>query len=173
MSQEHTPLIKQQQERAPSKASSPQKASPKAKSTSPALREHPSTSDSDPKSSEILNSMSATRPATGSSGATSLSGSARLPPGKVLPDDNSEKEVSEAGSLSQGKSPLFAALAKARAKLSRHPSGAESLAGGEEEYERLKAKAIEKQKRRDEYERLGLGDRTKFGMQGAGRWEIG
>jgi hypothetical protein len=61
---------------------------------------------------------------------------------------------------------------KARSKLGRRPSGAESLAADEAEFERQKAKEIEKQRRKEEYERLGLGDRTKFGMPGgAGGWQ--
>ena len=59
---------------------------------------------------------------------------------------------------------------KARSKLGGRPSGAEALPDDEQDFERQKAKAIEKQRRKDEYERLGLGDRTTFGMPGSGNW---
>jgi len=72
----------------------------------------------------------------------------------------------------QRKSSIERAMDKARSKLGRRPSGAESLAADEAEFERQKAKEIEKQRRKAEYERLGLGDRTKFGMPGgAGGWQ--
>jgi len=57
---------------------------------------------------------------------------------------------------------------KAKQKLGRKPSGADALPDSEEDFERQKAKAVEKQKRKEEYERLGLGDKTKFGMPGSG-----
>ena len=62
---------------------------------------------------------------------------------------------------------------KTKSKLGRRPSGAESLPDDEEDFQRQKAKAIEKQRRKEEYERLGLSDRTKFGMSGAGGWNAG
>lgn len=68
---------------------------------------------------------------------------------------------------SHRKSTIERAMEKAKSKLGRRPSDAESLASNEEEYERQKAKAIERQRRKEEYERLGLGDKTKFGMPGA------
>lgn len=49
-------------------------------------------------------------------------------------------------------------------------SGSERLANDESDFERAKAKELEKQRRKEEYERLGLGDRTKFGQPGAGGW---
>lgn len=64
------------------------------------------------------------------------------------------------------KSSVGAMLDKAKAKLSRKPSGVDNLPDDEEDFERQKAKETEKQKRREEYERLGLGDRTKYGMGG-------
>lgn len=64
------------------------------------------------------------------------------------------------------------AMDKARSKLGRRPSGAESLASDDAEFERQKAKEVEKQRRKADYERLGLGDKTKFGMPGgAGGWQ--
>lgn len=62
---------------------------------------------------------------------------------------------------------------KAKAKLSRTPSGAEELTDDQEDFERQKAKEVEKQKRKEEYERLSLGDRTKYGVSGAGGWKAG
>lgn len=55
---------------------------------------------------------------------------------------------------------------KAKSKLGRSPSGAEALAGDEKEFERQKAKAVEKKRRREEFERLCLEDRTKYGSLG-------
>lgn len=48
------------------------------------------------------------------------------------------------------KSTIERAMEKAKAKLGRRPSDAESLASNDEEYERQKAKAIEKQRRIEE-----------------------
>lgn len=55
---------------------------------------------------------------------------------------------------------------KARAKV----SGGEKLASSETDFEKEKAKAIEKQKRKEEYEKLGLEMRTKYGLPRAGGW---
>ena len=57
---------------------------------------------------------------------------------------------------------------KARSKLGRQPSDSVSIASSEDDFQKQKAKAIEKQRRKEEYERLGLGDRTKYGMGGSG-----
>lgn len=54
---------------------------------------------------------------------------------------------------------------KARSKVGSR-SGSEVLANDELEYERQRAKAAEKQRRKEEYERLGLKDKTKFGQPG-------
>ena len=62
---------------------------------------------------------------------------------------------------------------KAKSKLGRRPSNAETLPDDEEDFERQRAKAIEKQRRKEEYERLGLAEQTKFGMAGAGGWRAG
>lgn len=69
------------------------------------------------------------------------------------------------------KSSFVKAIGKAKAKMSRSPSGAEELPDDEGDFERQKAKEVEKQKRKDDYERLGLGDRTKYGVSGAGGWK--
>lgn len=55
---------------------------------------------------------------------------------------------------------------KARAKF----TGSEKLSNNENDFERAKAKEIEKQRRKEEYEKLGLADITKFGRPGAGNW---
>jgi len=47
--------------------------------------------------------------------------------------------------------------------------GYESLSDDEEDFEKEKQKAIVKQKRVDDYERLGLADRTRLGVGG---WSI-
>lgn len=55
---------------------------------------------------------------------------------------------------------------KAKSKLGRSPSGVEALPNDELDYERQRAKAVEKQRRKEEYERLGLSEKTKYGMPG-------
>ncbi|KAK3073934.1 hypothetical protein LTR53_004062 [Teratosphaeriaceae sp. CCFEE 6253] len=89
-------------------------------------------------------------------------------------DCSSTKTTASSAQLQQvgerRKSSLNGMVDKAKAKLGRRPSGAEALAGDEEDFERQKAKEVEKQKRKEEYERLGLGDRTKYGMGGTGGW---
>lgn len=55
---------------------------------------------------------------------------------------------------------------KAKNKLGGSRSGAKTLPSDELEYERQRAKAEEKQRRQEEYERLGLKDRTLYGMPG-------
>lgn len=55
---------------------------------------------------------------------------------------------------------------KAKSKM----SGGERLANDENEFEKLKAKEVEKERRKEEYEKLGLGDRTKFGKQSLFSW---
>lgn len=62
---------------------------------------------------------------------------------------------------SKQRSPLGQIIDKAR----RKACGEERLAGDEGEFARMKAKEIEKQKRREEYERLDLGERTKLGTK--------
>ncbi|KAK4635181.1 hypothetical protein CLAFUW4_01427 [Fulvia fulva] len=67
----------------------------------------------------------------------------------------------------QRKSSLSKVIDKARGKL----SGSEKLPNDESDFERAKAKELEKQRRKEEYERLGLGERTKFGQPGAGSFK--
>lgn len=62
--------------------------------------------------------------------------------------------------------PLRSAFSSAKARLSPSSKGQGVLAGSEEEYQKLKAKEEEKQKRNEEYERLRLGDKVKFGQGG-------
>lgn len=62
---------------------------------------------------------------------------------------------------------------KAKSKLSRRTHGAEILPDDEQDFEHQKAKAIEKQRREEEYERLKLKDRTVFGMGGSGGFGSG
>jgi len=69
-------------------------------------------------------------------------------------------------SSSGRKSSIGKAVDKAKAKLRRN--GSETLAGDEEEFEKMRAKEAKKEERRREYERLGLGEQTKMGMKGAG-----
>jgi len=57
--------------------------------------------------------------------------------------------------------------AKAKAKLSRSPAGAEMLANDNEQFEKMKEKEIKKEQKKEEYERLGLGNRTMYGMGAA------
>ena len=78
---------------------------------------------------------------------------------------------SEAGS--RQKSSVERAMDKAKSKLGRRPSGSEALPNDERDFERQKAREVEKQRRKEDYERLGLDDRVKFGMKGAGGWNSG
>ncbi|KAK5127165.1 hypothetical protein LTR85_008526 [Meristemomyces frigidus] len=93
--------------------------------------------------------------------------------------DTSKAKGSESNGSGQNqgqerrKSSLEQVMDKAKAKLSRRPSGTEALPDDAEDFERQKAKEIEKQNREKEYERLGLGDKTKYGMSGAGGWKAG
>lgn len=73
----------------------------------------------------------------------------------------------------QRRSLLSQAVDKAKAKLVRRPDGTVSLPNDEKDFERRRTKETEKQKRKEEYESLGLGERTKFGMKGAGGWTAG
>lgn len=66
----------------------------------------------------------------------------------------------------QRKSSIDRVMEKARSKVGRSPAGVEALPGNEAEFEREHAKAVKKQQRKEEYERLGLGERTKFGTPG-------
>ncbi|RMX79497.1 hypothetical protein D0869_08268 [Hortaea werneckii] len=76
------------------------------------------------------------------------------------------------GSSEERKSSFGQAMEKAKAKLSRSkPSNSESLPGDEADFEKQKAKDVEKQKRKEEYERLGLKEQTTFGLSGAGGWK--
>lgn len=61
----------------------------------------------------------------------------------------------------QRKSSIGKIMDRAKSKM----TGGERIADNESEFERLKAKEVEKQRRKEEYERLGLGDRTKYGKQ--------
>lgn len=59
-------------------------------------------------------------------------------------------------------------MEKAKSKFVRRPAGSESLPGSAEDFERQKAKEVEKGRRQAEYERLKLREQTIFGMKGAG-----
>ena len=74
---------------------------------------------------------------------------------------------------SHRKSSVERAMDKAKSKLGRRPSGSEALPNDEQDFERQKAREVEKQRRKEDYERLGLDDRVKFGMKGAGGWNSG
>ena len=80
----------------------------------------------------------------------------------------SSNQTSSSSATYSDSKPLFSKVVdKARAKMS---GGSEKLPNDEGDFERAKAKELEKQRRKEEYERLGLGDRTKFGTPGAGGW---
>ncbi|QIW96949.1 hypothetical protein AMS68_002467 [Peltaster fructicola] len=66
---------------------------------------------------------------------------------------------------SSRKSSLSKAIDKVKSRLGKH---GEALADDEEDYERQRVKAEKKEKRREEYEQLGLDERVKFGTIGAG-----
>ena len=74
---------------------------------------------------------------------------------------------------SHQKSTVERAMDKAKSKLGRRPSGSQALPNDEQDFERQKAREVEKQRRKEDYERLGLDDRVKFGMKGAGGWNSG
>ncbi|RMZ06411.1 hypothetical protein D0862_04624 [Hortaea werneckii] len=76
------------------------------------------------------------------------------------------------GPEQERKSSFGQAMEKAKAKLSRSkPSNSESLPDDNADFERQKAKDVEKQKRKEEYERLGLKEQTTFGLSGSGGWK--
>ena len=104
-----------------------------------------------------------------SESSASASSSARSPASSTR-GGSSLDSVRRADAPERQRSSVERAMGKAKSRLSRRPSGAEALPDDEEDFERQKAKAIEKQRRKEEYERLGLGDRTKFGFPGAGGW---
>lgn len=59
-------------------------------------------------------------------------------------------------------------MEKAKTRFARRPSGSESLPENEAEFERQKAREVERQQRKEEYERLGLGEKTKLGDPAGG-----
>ncbi|TKA63845.1 hypothetical protein B0A49_10468 [Cryomyces minteri] len=70
--------------------------------------------------------------------------------------------------------PTLSLLSKARAKMTASRGDSHHvLASSGAEFERQQKRALEKGNRRQEYERLGLGERTKFGVLGAGGWRSG
>ncbi|KAL2352172.1 hypothetical protein BJ546DRAFT_988749 [Cryomyces antarcticus] len=70
--------------------------------------------------------------------------------------------------------PALSLLSRARAKMTTGKADSHHvLAYSEAEFERRQKRAVEKENRREEYERLGLGERTKFGVLGAGGWRSG
>ena len=71
--------------------------------------------------------------------------------------------------VEQRRSSVGEIMSKAKAKLTRAPSGSEALPDDEADFERQKAKEVVKQKRQEDYERLDLEKKTKFGM-GGGNW---
>ncbi|EMC93596.1 hypothetical protein BAUCODRAFT_37277 [Baudoinia panamericana UAMH 10762] len=87
---------------------------------------------------------------------------ANMPQGD-LPNEPRERRKSSLGRL----------VDKTVLKLNRRPSGAESLPNDEDDFQRQKAKEVEQQRRKEEYERLGLGERTTLGTPGAGGWRAG
>ncbi|TKA31816.1 hypothetical protein B0A50_01895 [Salinomyces thailandicus] len=83
----------------------------------------------------------------------------------------SSTQTSSTQPAERSRSPIAQAMEKAKAKLSRRPSGSEALPNDEKDFEKQEARAVEKQKRKEEYERLGLAEQTKYGMGGAGGWK--
>ena len=67
------------------------------------------------------------------------------------------------------KSPLAEMFGRAKAKIGelKERSASSRLADDEEDFEQMKAKALEKQRRKEDYERLDLANKTKFGVGGA------
>nr|POF12967.1 cop9 signalosome complex subunit 4 [Quercus suber] len=102
-------------------------------------------SNQDSDSPQKLNNMPPSRPTAISSATTFTSRSSKNMPGRTLSSNSSNDDGSDAGGSPRRRSSLSAAVEKAKARFSRRPSGAESLAGGEEEYERQNAQRIGKQ----------------------------
>ncbi|KAK7729581.1 hypothetical protein SLS57_002069 [Botryosphaeria dothidea] len=74
----------------------------------------------------------------------------------TLPRYTENVETSQQGASIKQKSKISATLDHVKAKMTREP----------ETPERAAAKAAEKARREEEYKRLGLGERTKFGVGG-------
>ena len=68
------------------------------------------------------------------------------------------------------KSKLGWAFEKTKSKLNRRPSNAETLPDDEKDFERRKAHEVKNEKRKADYERLGLDKEIRFGNPGAGGW---
>lgn len=62
---------------------------------------------------------------------------------------------------------------KTMSKVTRRNKDAARLSDDDEEFEKQKAKQIEKYRRKAEYEQLALREKTVFGMKGAGGWTSG
>lgn len=71
------------------------------------------------------------------------------------------------------RSSIERAMDKAKSKLGSRSSRVESLPDDDADFERQKAKEMEKYRRKAEYERLELREKTIFGMKGAGGWTSG
>jgi hypothetical protein len=84
----------------------------------------------------------------------------------IISSGRSSSIVSDDKASSSRKGSISRAVDKAKAKLSRSPAGAEVLADDDEQFEKMKKKEVKKEQRKEEYERLNLGDQTKFGMKG-------
>ncbi|KAK4957305.1 hypothetical protein LTR10_005267 [Elasticomyces elasticus] len=143
--------------------------------TRPLLSGHPSQPKEGPEAARLRDNNRSTSLNTSittndQNSTTSMSSKASSSRSSQATSVTSESTQSPQQTGERRKSSLGGIVGKAKAKLSRHPGGAEALADDEEDFQRQKAKEVEKQKRKEEYERLGLGDRTKYGMGGAGGW---
>ena len=85
-----------------------------------------------------------------SESSASASSSARSPASSTR-GGSSLDSVRRADAPERQRSSVERAMGKAKSRLSRRPSGAEALPDDEEDFERQKAKAIEKQRRKEEY----------------------
>ena len=67
--------------------------------------------------------------------------------------------------MSSSKSPIMSAIDKVKDKLSGSKDK-DVLPSSEVKFDHLREKEREKERRKQEYERLGLADKTKFGQGG-------
>lgn len=63
-------------------------------------------------------------------------------------------------------------MSRAMDKIRSKVTGSERLPGDMSESEKAKAKEIEKQQRKEDYEKLAMDYRIKYGLPGAGVWHI-
>ena len=88
---------------------------------------------------------------------------------------HSQSSASSASRLSQDQQSLAArTMDKAKSKIGHKPSHSERLSGEKDDLDKQKAKNLERDNRKADYDRLNLREQTIFGMNGAGGgWRSG